>query len=119
MLTPIGLDVHCVPGNHDVPELMSAALSQAPFHYCAATEVGRWLIIGIDSYESDTPGGHVGDAELARLAREIEQSDAEHVLVCLHHPPVPMGSRWLDRVGLRNGSAVLERLADSVVAVLG
>jgi Icc protein len=32
------------------------------------------------------------------------------VLVCLHHPPVPVGSAWLDGVGLQNGAALLEVL---------
>ena len=34
-------------------------------------------------------------------------STAEHVLVCLHHPPVLMGSAWLDTVGLENGEQFL------------
>ena len=28
-------------------------------------------------------------------------------MVCLHHPPVPMGSKWLDTVGLDNGDEFL------------
>ncbi len=38
------------------------------------------------------------------------RSAARHVLVFLHHPPVPMGSAWLDNVGMRNGNEFLERL---------
>ena len=40
----------------------------------------------------------------------IAGSKAKHVMVCLHHPPVPMGSKWLDTVGLANGEDFLERL---------
>jgi Icc protein len=29
-------------------------------------------------------------------------------MVCLHHPPVDMGSAWLDTVGLRNGKEFLQ-----------
>ena len=28
----------------------------------------------------------------------------------LHHPPIPLGSKWLDSVGMANGDEVLERL---------
>lgn len=31
-------------------------------------------------------------------------------MICLHHPPVDMGSAWLDTVGLRNGEEFLQRV---------
>ena len=34
-------------------------------------------------------------------------------MICLHHPPVPMGSTWLDTVGLDNGAEFLERITAS------
>jgi Icc protein len=43
----------------------------------------------------------------------IEASQAEHVMICLHHPPVPMRSQWLDSVGLDNGDEFLARAAAS------
>ena len=49
-------------------------------------------------------------AELDRMDREIDASGAPNVMVCLHHPPVPMGSAWLDSVGMENGDEFLERL---------
>ena len=49
--------------------------------------------------------GHVGGRstahELERLDRALADSPA-HAMVCLHHHPVAMGSRWLDTVGLAN-----------------
>jgi Icc protein len=47
------------------------------------------------------------------MDREIDESDAEHVMVCLHHPPVVMDSRWLDSVGLENRYEFLARVAAS------
>jgi len=38
-------------------------------------------------------------AELARLDSALAQSP-KHAMVCLHHHPIAMGSRWLDSVGL-------------------
>ena len=37
----------------------------------------------------------------------LADTDAEHVLICLHHPPLPVGSKWLDQVGLKNGDEFL------------
>lgn len=113
LLASLQLPVYCVPGNHDVRALMRDALAEPPFYYCASAESGNWLIIGIDSCVADRAGGHVEAAELARLDNEIATSGAENVMVCLHHPPVQMGSKWLDTVGLDNGVEFLERIAAS------
>jgi len=113
LLAELNLPVYCVPGNHDVLPLMRDALSEPPFFYCDYTERDGWLVIGLDSYVSDQAGGSVSSDELARLDQTIAESDAAHVMVCLHHPPVDMGSTWLDSVGLDNGDDVLNRLAAS------
>jgi Icc protein len=113
LLGGLGLPVYCVPGNHDVRALMQAALNEPPFYYCDTVEQDDWLIAGIDSCVAGQAGGSVSDAELARLDDAIAASDAGNVMVCLHHPPIAVGSKWLDTVGLGNGDAVLARFARS------
>ena len=85
---------------------MAEALARPPFHYCGSFEAANWLIVNLDSCVSGEAGGHVDESEFARLDSEIAASDARHVMVCLHHPPVKVGSRWLDSVGLDNGDEV-------------
>jgi len=113
LLGELGLPVYCVPGNHDVLPLMRDALSKPPFFYCDSVERENWLIIGLDSCVIDQAGGSMSDDELTRLDQAIAKSNAENVMVCLHHPPVDMGSKWLDSVGLDNGVDVLKRLTES------
>ena len=110
LLLPLDLRVHCVPGNHDIRDLMRAVCCRPPFSYCAYEEFRDWLIVGIDSCIRGHAGGEVSSDELDRLSDIVSRSPAKHVMVCLHHPPVPVGSKWLDSVGLRNGDEVLERL---------
>ncbi len=110
LMLPLNLRVHCVPGNHDVRDLMRPVCGRPPFSYCAYEALGDWLIVGIDSCVKGAAGGRVSDAELERLADIVVGGAAKHVMVCLHHPPIPMGSKWLDTVGLENGDEVLERL---------
>jgi Icc protein len=107
LMTPLNLPVHCVPGNHDIRELMRDAVSQEPFHYCDSVRINNWLITGIDSCIDGHAGGRVDDDEMDRLAGILADTDAEHVLICLHHPPLPVGSQWLDQVGLKNGDEFL------------
>ena len=47
-----------------------------------------------------------------RLRATLVEGDApqRHVLVCLHHHPAPLQSRWLDQVGLENGNEFLALL---------
>ena len=95
-----GTPVLCVPGNHDLPDLMADVLKHPPFHYCGTYEAGAWRIINISSVREGSAGGEVSDAELARLEAELDATPT-HALVLLHHPPVPVTSAWLESVGLR------------------
>jgi Icc protein len=113
MLGTLKLPVYCVPGNHDVREYMRQELHRPRFHYCAAVTYGNWLIVGIDSCIEGQAGGSVAPGEISRLANILTQSHATHALVCLHHPPLPVGSRWLDSVGLADSKEFLASIGSS------
>jgi Icc protein len=113
LLSPLDLPIFCVPGNHDVRYLMRDMLPNPPFSYCDSVARANWLIVGIDSCSAGRPGGKIAERELRRMEETIAASGAEHVMVCLHHPPVPMHSRWLDSVGLDNGDEFLARAASA------
>ena len=69
----------------------------------------------------DCPEGRVEPKELLRLESALQAFGDRPLLVCLHHPPLPVGSAWLDGVGLRNADellAIIERYP-TVRAVLG
>ena len=107
-----GAPVLCLPGNHDTPSLMSAMLNSDGFRYCGRSTFGAWTVLMVDSHLPAEPSGLVAAAELERLEADLLACAGSHVLVCLHHPPLPVGSAWLDAVGLRNGAeflAVIDR----------
>lgn len=110
MLLPLNMRMHCVPGNHDVRKLMRPVCNRPPFSYCAKEEIRDWLLLGIDSCVSGSAGGEISSDEFERLETIIGDSTAKHVLIHLHHPPVPMDSVWLDTVCLSNGDELLHRL---------
>ena len=93
--------VLCIPGNHDDPDAMRSALENPPFHICGTHALGGWQFIMLDSYDPGHVGGRLAAAELARLEEALGRSSA-HAMVCLHHHPVAMRSRWLDNIGLAN-----------------
>lgn len=93
--------VLCIPGNHDEPEAMRRTLSGAPFQLCGTYRAAAWQFVMLDSYDAGHAGGLLAAQELERLDRALHESRA-HAMVCLHHHPIEMGSRWLDGVGLAN-----------------
>ncbi len=104
--------VHCLPGNHDlVPELRSA-LAGPPFEHGISARYDGWQVVTLDTSVPGETHGLLSADELGRLRQALDAESGAHVLVCLHHPPVPHGSRWLDALGLHNADelfAVLER----------
>jgi 3',5'-cyclic-AMP phosphodiesterase len=91
--------VLCIPGNHDEPETMRAELSGDPFRICGTHTIGDWSFVMLDSYDPGHVGGRLTKNELARLDTALNAAP-KHAMVCLHHHPIVMGSRWLDSVGL-------------------
>ena len=104
-----GTKVVYIPGNHDEPEAMRRELKGAPFQICGTHEADGWQFVMLDSYDPGHVGGRLTEAELARLDSALTQSP-KHAMVCLHHHPVPMSSRWLDRVGLTNATEFLHAI---------
>lgn len=98
----LGLPVHCLPGNHDVPSAMRAELRGAPFTLGGAVDLGAWRIVLLDSTVPGSAGGRLSRESLAELDAALAAARDRHALVCLHHHPIAMSSRWLDQVGLEN-----------------
>jgi 3',5'-cyclic-AMP phosphodiesterase len=96
------LPVLCLPGNHDEPQTMRRELDCAPFVVGGVVDLGLWRIVLLDSTIAGSAAGRLGAQALAALRSALAAAPQRHALVCLHHHPVPMASRWLDRVGLQN-----------------
>ena len=109
--------VLCIPGNHDDPTEMARELAAAPFQFGGAHSIGGWRILMLDSSAAGDVGGRLGDSELARLDEELARTTGP-ALLCLHHQPIPMGSRWLDEIGLRD-AAEFWRVVDAHANVRG
>jgi len=97
-----GKPVYCLPGNHDDAAAMRRELAQPPFQVGGHADLGAWRIVMLDSSILGQAHGRLSAAELLRLEAALASAGERHVMVCLHHHPVRMASRWLDSVGLLN-----------------
>lgn len=106
-----------LPGNHDLPDVMSQARGG---ELQKSLQVNNWLIVMLDSTARGEVGGSFSEQELAFLTQQLATTDAEHVLVCLHHHPVACGCDWLDQQVVSNADRFFEILdrSDNVRAVL-
>lgn len=120
-LEPYGLPVFCLPGNHDEPALMPSLVGHSGFQYGGTADFGAWGAVFLETHLHGRPEGRVERGELDRLERELDRMGERPVVVFLHHPPLPVGSAWLDAVGLTNADQLLEVLArhGTVRLVLG
>lgn len=108
-----------LPGNHDDPDLMTAFGEEvnAKVHV-----MGHWLIVLLNSRVDDCIYGNLSDAELLFLERTLEAHPDKHIMVCLHHHPVPIGSEWMDNYIVRNAHdfwAVIDRFSNVKMVVWG
>jgi 3',5'-cyclic-AMP phosphodiesterase len=119
-LEPFGLPVLAIPGNHDDPKLMSELLSNAPFQFGGEMRLGSWSLIMLSTFLAGEDAGGLGPARLQGLRKALAAHSGQHVIVCMHHHPLPMGSAWLDGVALRDAPEFLSIIdaSSSVKAVI-
>lgn len=93
--------VYAIPGNHDDPGFITRELR--PARTAGVVTLGRWRLHLLDSRVPGRIGGRLGRPQLERLARELTDAPS---LIAVHHPPVAVGTPWIDALGLDDGDAL-------------
>jgi Icc protein len=91
-----------IPGNHDNAAVMQSTLPGGYVRADRNAQIKGWNIIMIDSVLPGEEHGFLDTDELAFLDESLQNWPDLHALVCIHHQPVPVGSRWIDSLGLEN-----------------
>ena len=105
-----GIRACCLPGNHDQPDRLNNYLTGGLVEAPKLVELGKWLIILLDSTIPHSEGGHLSERELAILQSTLTQYTDRHVLIALHHHPVKINSAWMDNMSLDNPDEFLSIL---------
>ena len=101
-LLELEIPVYYLPGNHDNPKLMADRMTAMGVPGNRLVEAEHWRILLLDSTVAGREGGHLATGEFAWLEQQIGADD-KHLLLCLHHQPIPVGSRWIDTMAVDNG----------------
>ncbi|HEB77890.1 MAG TPA: 3',5'-cyclic-AMP phosphodiesterase [Methylothermaceae bacterium] len=99
----------CLPGNHDDLSLIREILCREKAHCSKRILAGRWQILCLNSKLPDSHAGHLAAEELDFLAQSLAQNPIP-TLVALHHPPLPVGSTWMDTMQLDNSEQLFSVL---------
>ena len=110
MLSTAGAPVLALPGNHDKPAVMSRFFPSGPWDGLLELQVKRWQLLLLDSTATDRVSGELAALKLNELKNCLEGSDAEHILVALHHQPVPVNAAWIDRYALESPESLFDAL---------
>jgi Icc protein len=120
LLGGLGLPILCIPGNHDEPRAMEQELAGEPFILGGTLDREAWRIVLLSTHVAGATHGYLSEPSLVKLEEALVTAAGRHCLVCLHHHPVEIGSRWLDTIGLKNAAQLLEIIDrhDHVRAIL-
>ncbi len=96
-LSGFDVPVYWLEGNHDKPAPMLQALEahREKMSPCVLN-VGNWTIVMLDSTIPGEVPGDLFDEDLKFLDTALRDATGDHLMVCLHHHPVPMECTWLD-----------------------
>ena len=99
LLHDIPLPCYCIAGNHDKPEYLKRYLNSQNLHTVDYIDKENWRIIFLDTSKSGCPDGHLSTKQLMQLEERLDTE--QHVLIAMHHHPVPIHSKWMDDIRLQ------------------
>ena len=97
-----------LPGNHDnrahlratFPDHVIESDPDAPITF--SETLGSWQLIGLDTHLPGSVSGDLDRDQLAWLRQELDRCAPRPTALLMHHPPIPIGSQWLDALGLED-----------------
>jgi len=129
LLGQLRFPIYYIPGNHDNVMWMQKTLLQrdedaTTLHLDYEFEHNGVQIIMLDSHAPDNAEepqhfGQIADDQLTWLDRHCSASDQRPLIVGIHHHTLPLEAPWLDRIVLKNGTAVHNTLRKAKARLRG
>lgn len=104
---PIQAPARWCPGNHDELASMQEVAQDGEL-MAPILDIGTWRVVMLDTLVPGSVFGMLRREQLELLERTLQEAPQRHHLICLHHHPVTIGSRWMDAIGLHNREALFE-----------
>lgn len=111
MIDGMAVNTRWFAGNHDEAAALQAA-SLGDDWLEPVCDLGAWRIITLDSSVKDEVHGYLDKTQLSILKDALRSAADRHVLIALHHHPLPIHSQWMDKISLLNAAELLAILGD-------
>lgn len=131
LLSPLPMPVYPIPGNHDDRAALRAGFAGGPAGLAEgpdwgpvqyAADVAGVRLVCCDSTIPGEPYGRLDAERLEWLDKTLAAASDLPTVVATHHPPYPLGIRFIDGIGLRDTpafAAVIRRHPQVVRVISG
>ena len=116
LLSPLGIPLYMIPGNHDHRENMIAAFPDHAYLAQSYTATQPFIqyaiedlplrILALDTVIPQQSGGELCESRLNWLEEKLEQAPERPTLIIMHHPPFKTFIGHMDNIGLANAEAL-------------
>jgi Icc protein len=103
--------VLAIPGNHDDSNTIDKVFNAGRGLFNASCRLDNWLIIPLDSCLPGVESGLLASKTLDDLDQRLGLQPKSPTLITVHHPPIAIGTPWLDEMKLENGDELMKVLA--------
>lgn len=97
---------HCpkygFPGNHDDEHHMLSVFKENHLQENRDIIVDNWNLILLNTQKRHAVEGFLNEDQLRFLDRSLGMYPEHATLIFMHHPPMPVGSAWIDKLNLSN-----------------
>ncbi|MEM9604898.1 MAG: phosphodiesterase [Pseudomonadota bacterium] len=116
LMSPLGVPVYVIPGNHDAREPMRDAFVVDGYlpttgHLNWRCHIGELTVVGLDTLVEGQGFGRLSEESLAYLESQLRAARKRPTLIALHHPPFRTGIAFMDAICLRNRAAFRDVMA--------
>lgn len=106
-----------LPGNHEnrafMKQVFGDRVTEVADRNIFSGTVGGWRLVGLDSQLVGEVRGQISELQKDWLARELAAEPLQPTAIFLHHPPLPIGTGWLDEIGVEDAEPFLNMLQRS------
>lgn len=103
--------IYYIPGNHDDQIIMETVYPLENIINLRHIVLKQWQFILLDSHKPDAVEGFIKETELDFLENCLKTYPQHPAIICFHHHPIPIGSQWLDPLGVTNAETFWARLS--------
>jgi Icc protein len=95
-------------GNHDYTPAFTDLFGDPTQENNKLFTLNNWSILFLNSNWPEHIGGQLAQTELDFLSSALQASYKQHVIIFLHHPVLPVGSYWIDKIMTNNAAQFLK-----------